>query len=52
MLATLIAGVLTAIRDAIIAAALAWVGVTVERVEGNAGSDRPCAAESCQAPAD
>lgn len=52
MLATLIAGVLTAIRDAIIAAALAWVGVTVERVEGNASPDRACATDSCQTQAD
>ncbi len=46
MLATLLAGVLTAIRDVLIAAALAWVGISLERVEARV--DGECAADSCQ----
>jgi hypothetical protein len=45
MLTATIIGVLTAIRDVVIAAALAWVGVTLERVETD---DRGCAGETCQ----
>lgn len=45
MLATVLAGVLTAIRDLVIAAALAWVGVTLEP---QVDAERACAGESCQ----
>jgi len=47
MLATLLAGVLTVIRDFVIATALAWVGVTMERVETRVESERACASDSC-----
>ncbi len=52
MLATAIAGVLVAIRDFLIAAALAWLGVSVERVDGNSNPERGCAADVCQQSAD
>ena len=40
--------ILIAVRDFLIAAALAWVGVTMENTR--AGNDAPnCATESCQA---
>jgi len=52
MLATLLAGVLTAVRDFIIAAALAWVGISMERVETRVDSERACASDSCQRQAD
>lgn len=48
MLTTLLAGLLTAIRDFVIAAALAWVGVTMERVETHVDPERACASDSCQ----
>lgn len=48
MLASMIVGVLVACRDFLIAAALAWIGVTVERVEHTVDGDRACAIESCQ----
>lgn len=51
MLATAIAGILVAIRDFVIAAALAWIGVSMERAEVNT-AERACAAESCQQQAD
>jgi len=39
--------ILIAVRDFLIAAALAWVGVTMENTR--AGNEAPnCAAESCQ----
>ncbi|HJS79929.1 MAG TPA: hypothetical protein VJ748_04850 [Vitreimonas sp.] len=39
--------ILIAVRDFLIAAALAWVGVTMETTR--AGNDAPnCAGESCQ----
>lgn len=41
--------VLVAIRDALLAVALAWVGVTMEsRVSG----EQPCTGDSCQAQSD
>ena len=43
--------ILIAVRDFLIAAALAWVGVTMESTR--AGSDAPsCVGESCQAESD
>jgi hypothetical protein len=43
--------ILIAVRDFLIAAALAWVGVTMETTR--AGNDAPsCANESCQAESD
>lgn len=48
MLASLIVGVLVAVRDFLIAAALAWIGVSVERVEYRVDGDRACAVDSCQ----
>ena len=38
--------VLVAIRDFLLAAALAWVGVSVESRVNTSGADR-CAAEAC-----
>ncbi|MBX9747009.1 MAG: hypothetical protein K2X34_08915 [Hyphomonadaceae bacterium] len=52
MLASLLANVLTAIRDFVIAAALAWVGISMDRVESRVESERPCAADTCQPQAD
>ena len=48
MLSSMIVGVLVAARDFLIAAALAWIGVTVERVEHRADGDRACTIDSCQ----
>jgi hypothetical protein len=51
MLAALLAGILTAVRDLLIAAALAWVGVSVEQAEHSAEAvERACATDNCTAP--
>lgn len=44
---TFFASVLTVIRDFVVAAALAWVGVSVEQVDANVESDRTCATDTC-----
>lgn len=41
--------VLVAIRDFLLAAALAWVGVTIDRPHQNASADSHCSGQSCQA---
>lgn len=41
--------ILVAIRDFLLAAALAWVGVSIERPHQSAGQDARCAGEHCQA---
>jgi hypothetical protein len=44
---------LVAVRDFLIAAALAWLGVSVERAEGGgASAERPCVTDVCQPAAD
>jgi hypothetical protein len=42
--------ILIAIRDFLLAAALAWVGVTLEAQTRQ--PDQPCAQQSCEAPRD
>lgn len=51
MLAFII-GLLIAIRDVLIAAALAWVGISIERVEGAVETERACATDACRLQAD
>jgi hypothetical protein len=41
--------ILVAIRDFLLATALAWVGVSIERPHHNANEDAQCAGQSCQA---
>ena len=48
MLAYVIVGVLVAAGDFLTAVAVAWIGVTVERVEHRVDGDRACAVDSCQ----
>jgi hypothetical protein len=41
--------ILVAIRDFLLAAALAWVGVSIERTHQTTNQDAQCAGQSCQA---